>query len=341
MAVTLAEAQVNTQDDVDFTVIDETRRRSWLLDQITFDDVASPGTGGGTLTYGYTRLVTPASAAFRALNTEYDVGKATRQRYTVDLSPLGGKFEVDRVLANLGERRTSEVSFQMSQLIVATRTKFQDEVINGTQSTDSSGTDSDGSKIGFDGLDSSLAGSSTELSEGAVVDWTAATVNSEAEAHTALDTLDEFVDTVDGGVDAIMGNKKSMARLRSIARRAGYYTRSEDALGRTVEMYGNSVLIDLGDGPSGSPIIPVEDRDVDGSGVIEAGEENLTDLYAVRFGMDSFHGVSVANSPLVRTWLPDFSTSDAVKAGEMEMGPVAMVLKRTKSAAVLRNIKVQ
>lgn len=334
MAVTLAEAQVNTQDDVDFTVIDETRRRSWLLDQITFDDVASPGTGGGTLTYGYTRLVTPAPSSFRALNTEYTVGKAARQRYTVDLSPLGGKFEVDRVLATLGERRTSEVSFQMSQLITSVRTRFQDEVINGTQTT-ASGGDKDGAKVGFDGLDSSLAGSSTELSANAIVDWTAATVNSESAAHTALDTLDEFVDTVDGEVQAIMGNKKSMARLRSIARRAGYYTRSEDALGRTVEMYGNSVLIDLGDGPDGTPIIPIETRTVGGTPT-----DNLTDLYAVRFGLDSFHGVSVANSPLVRTWLPDFSTSGAVKPGEMEMGPVAMALKRTKSAAVLRNIQL-
>jgi len=52
MPVTLAEAQVNVQDDVDFNVIDELRRLSWLLDQITIDDSVSPGTAGATLPGG-------------------------------------------------------------------------------------------------------------------------------------------------------------------------------------------------------------------------------------------------------------------------------------------------
>ncbi len=66
----------------------------------------------------------------------------------------------------------------------------------------------------------------------------------------------------------------------------------------------------------------------------------LSDLYAVRFGLDGFHGVSMAGQPLMRQWLPDFSTAGAVKTGEVEMGPVAVVLKRTKAAGVLRHIKV-
>lgn len=67
----------------------------------------------------------------------------------------------------------------------------------------------------------------------------------------------------------------------------------------------------------------------------------LTDLYAVRIGMDGFHGVSAAGSPLVRQWLPDFARAGAVKTGEVELGPVAVALKATKAAAVYRNIKVQ
>lgn len=55
--------------------------------------------------------------------------------------------------------------------------------------------------------------------------------------------------------------------------------------------------------------------------------------------MDSFHGVSKVG-PLLKTWLPDFTTAGAVKTGEVEMvGTVA--LKRSTGAAVLRNIKVQ
>jgi hypothetical protein len=332
MPVTLQEAQVNVQDDVDFSVIDELRRLSWLLDQITFDDVVSPGTAGATLTYGYTRLVQAAGASFRAINSEYTPGKATRDRYTVDLKPLGGSFEVDRVLANLGPAATNEVTFQLSQLVTSVRTRFQDEMING---------DVGSNALGFDGLDSSLAGTSTELVPGGsagYVDWTGATIDNADKAHGALDLLDELVALVVGGAQAIAGNQKGIARVRSIGRRAGYYTRDEDSMGRMIERFGNAVLVDLGEKDNGSPIVPTESREVGSTPTEVTG---LTDLYAIRFGMDAFHAAAVAGSPLVQTWLPDFTTSGAVKKGEAEMGPTAGVLKATKAAAVLRNVKVQ
>jgi len=143
------------------------------------------------------------------------------------------------------------------------------------------------------------------------------------------------------GVKAILGNTDSITRVRSIARRAGTYTETKDELGRTVKRYGDWVLEDIGDREDGaSPIIPIETRDPDGAG----GGGNitgLTDLYAVTFGIDSLHGASKANSPLMRTWLPDFSTAGAVKTGEVQLGPAAIVLKNTRSAAVLRNLKVR
>jgi len=65
----------------------------------------------------------------------------------------------------------------------------------------------------------------------------------------------------------------------------------------------------------------------------------LTDLYAARLSLDGFHAVSLANQDLVKIWLPDFSTSGAVKTGEVEL-VAAVALKATKSAGVFRNIKV-
>ncbi len=44
MPVTLAQAQLNTQDDIDFAVIDNLRRYSWLFDQIVWDDTVSSNT---------------------------------------------------------------------------------------------------------------------------------------------------------------------------------------------------------------------------------------------------------------------------------------------------------
>ena len=339
MAITLSAAQVNAQDDVDFAVIDKYRRSSWLLDQLTFDDCVSPGTGGATLTYGYTRLVNARKGGFRAINAEYTASEATRQRLTTDLKPLGGSFKVDRVIANLGSAATNEVSFQVTELVKGTVNRFVDEVINGDTAVDANG---------FDGLDKALTSSSTEMIPGGTnmyVDWTSATLNTQDKAHDALDILDEFLALVVGGAHAIIGNRKSITRVRSLARRAGYYTREEDALGRVIERYGNAVLIDAGtkvaDGSTTeTDVVPIETRDADGAGS-GTNITGLTDLYAVNFGMDSFHGVSVAGAPLSRTWLPDFTTAGAVKTGECEMGPLTTVLKRTTGAAVLRNVKVQ
>lgn len=342
MPVTLAEAQVNVQDDVDFSVIDQYRRTSWLLDQLTFDDCVNPGGGGATLTYGYTRLVNARLATFRAINEEYTPAKASRQRFTTDLKPLGGSFEVDRVIAGLGQAATNEVAFQMGQLIAGSTNGFVNAIINGDTAVDADG---------FDGLNVALAGSSTEFFGGQdpagneFLDWTAGTINTQDEAHGALDVLDEFLALVVGGADAIIGNRASITRVRSLARRAGYYTRDEDALGRVVERYGNAVLVDAGTtvaegSTTESHIVAIEDRDLDeDAGAGTAAVTNLTDLYAVNFGLDAFHGVSTTG-PLVQSWLPDFTTSGAVKTGEVEMGPVATVLKRTTGAAVLRNIKV-
>ena len=160
----------------------------------------------------------------------------------------------------------------------------------------------------------------------------------------ALDVLDEFLSLLDGTPTLIMGNAKSIAKIRAIVRRAGMYTRDpveglvgQDGRPVVRETYGGIVFVDLGaKAGSNNPIIPIETRDIGGQNV-----SGLTDLYAIRIGLDGFHGVTTVGNQLVRTWLPDFTTSGAVKKGEVEMGPVAVVLKATKAAAVFRNIRVQ
>lgn len=272
----------------------------------------------------------------------------------MQLRPLGGAFNVDRVLSNLGPAATNEIMFQMAQKLTSVRTRFQQELITGDTAVDASG---------FDGLDKALVGQSTEylpLNEGVTtgyVDWSPATVNSQDKAMSAFDALDDFLSrifssqtgsgdvgadgSVPAGVRAILGNTVSISRIKSLARRAAQFTSDRDALGTLVERYGNWVLVDLGDRADGAaPIIPIRSADTDGGG---AGGviTGLTDIYAVSIGLDAFHGAAMAARPLVQTWLPDFSVAGAVKSGEIEMGPVAAVLRNTKAAGVLRNVKVR
>lgn len=333
MVVSLAETKNNAQTDMDLAVIDEFRKESAILDSLVFDDAVSPAAGGGTLVYGYRRLATQANAAFRALGTEYTPGEVTTTHHTVELKPLGGSFQVDRVTARVGAAATGAVALNLAQKIKATRTKFQDEVINGDTAVDANG---------FDGLDKALTGSSTEFRPGEVTDWTDLDTDDRA-AWKALDLFDEFLGLLDGTPTVIVGNKLALARVRAIVRRSGMYVR--DAVeglmgpnGRPIdrESYGGVILADAGEkAGSSSLIIPTEGRTVGGT-----PETGLTDIYAYRVGLDGFHGASMVGGQLVETFLPDFSTAGAVKTGEVEMGPVAIALRATKAAAVFRNIKV-
>ncbi|MDX3063419.1 phage capsid protein [Streptomyces sp. ND04-05B] len=319
MAVTLAQAKLNTQDDVDLMVIDEFRKSSWLLDSLPFDDVVNPAGGGATLTYGYTRLITQPTAGFRAINSEYEKTEVTRQRYTTDLKVLGGAFQIDRVLANMGPAASGEVSLQMSQKIKAANATFSDAVINGDSAVDADS---------FDGLDKALTGSTTELTLGAAdgFDWSA--VNSQVTGIAALKHLRRLYAKLDGAPTALLMNADALAALETIGDFVSQLG-TLDAFGRTITTWRGVPLVDLGaKAGSNDPVIPTD------------ATAGTTDIYAVRIGLDGFHGISTTGGALVRQWLPDFSSAGAVKTGEVEMGPVGVALKATKAAAVLRGVKV-
>lgn len=334
MATSLAEGKLNSQTDLDVAVIDEFRKESAILDSLIFDDAVNPAGGGATLTYGYRRQITQSGAAFRAINSEYTPGEVTTQHYTTELKPLGGSFQVDRVVAKIGPAASGAVSLNLAEKIKATSAKFQDAVINGDTAVEAAG---------FDGLDKALTGSATEFNAGAVADWRDFDTNAGTK-FAALDALDEFLSLLDGTPTVLVGNKKTLARVRAIVRRTGMYVVNPiDGLvgqnGRPInrEEYGGIVFADAGDkAGSSSPIIPIVTRTV-----ATVSTTGLSDLYAYRVGLNGFHGVSTVGGQLVQTWLPDFTTSGAVKTGEVEMGPVSVALKATKAAAVFRNIRVQ
>ena len=313
MAVTLAQAKLNVQDDLQMGIIDEFAKSSFILNNIPFDDCVSPTGGGATLTYGYTRLITQPTAAFRAVNTEYTPGEVQRQRFTTDLKVFGGSYEIDRIIAGMGGI-VSEVALQSAQKVKAASALFSDTIINGNSSTDENC---------FDGLEVALTGSDTEVEAGIDLS-TSALVDSNYMAF--LDVLDEFIMGLDGTPSALMGNTKMIAKLRAIARRAGMYQTTKNDFGQQVEWYGNVPFVDLGaKAGSNDPIVKTEGGN--------------TSLYAVRFGIDGFHAISMAGHAPVKIWLPDFSTAGAVKKGEVEM-VAGCALKATKAAGVLRNIKV-
>lgn len=330
MPITLAQAAVNTAADLDFAVVDDFRRNSWLFDNLTWDDTVTPGTTGASLTYSYVRKLTGQTAEPRAINSETTPTAATRQAYSVNLKPISSAFEVDRVLANLGPASSNEVAFQMREAMVAVRERTVREMLYGDDSVNTAT---------FDGLSVALVGASTELTTS--TNWT--TVATQVAALQELDKLDAWLSNIvpsvmgsgtpgaPGGVPpgtrAILGNTRSMTRLKNLLRWASLGVVSKDNFDQDVISYRGYVLVDIGDRADGaSSIIPTT--------------SNVTEIFAVSLGVDAVHMASVNGAPPIRAWLPDFTTSGAVKKGEVELGPTAFVLKSTKSAGVYRNITV-
>lgn len=319
MAVTLAQARLNVQDDLQAGIIDEFAKSSFILNNIPFADVVSPTGGGATLTYAYTRQITQPTAAFRKVNAEYTPSEVQKQRYTTDLKVFGGSFEIDRIIAGMGGI-VDEVTWQANQKVKAASALFSDTIINGNTSTDADV---------FDGLDVALTGSATEINaSGTAIDLsTSANVTTNYTAF--LDQLDEFLGELDGTPDVLLVNAKMAAKLRAVARRASMYQTTKDNYGRQVEYYGSIPFVDVGSkAGSNDPIIAT------------GSSNGETSIYAVRFGMDAFHAISMAGQPPVKIWLPNFDSAGAVKKGEVEM-VAGCALKTTKSCGVLRKIKVQ
>lgn len=318
MPVTLAQAKLNVQDDLQIGVIDEFQKSSFLFDHIIFDDCVSPTGGGGTMTYSYNRLKTQPTADFRAINTEYIPKEVEKEQFHADLKVFGGSYEIDRVIADMGGV-VDEVTFQIQQKAKAAAALFNDTVINGDSAVNTNA---------FDGLDKAVTGSSTELIPGAAIDLsTSAAVDANWKAF--LDVLDEFLMGLDGVPSFIGGNTKLIAKLRAIARRAGMYQTTKDDFGRQVESYGAIPLVDFGAKPgTNKPVVATDQA---------TGE---TAMYIARLSLDGFHAISPRGKAPVRTWLPDFNTAGAVKKGEVEM-VAAVALKATKAAGAMRKIKVQ
>ena len=316
MAVTLAQAKLNTQDDLTAGIIDEFAKNSYIMRNIPFHDCVSPTGGGATLTYSYTRQITQPTAAFRKINAEYTPQEVEKQRYSTDLKVFGGSFAIDRVIANMGGI-VDEVTWQMQQKVKGAAALFNDTVINGDSAQDVDV---------FDGLDVALTGGSTEQTVNIDLS-SSANVTSNYVAF--LDALDDFLLGLDRTPNALLMNGKALAKMKAVARRAGMYQTSKDDWGRQVEMYGSIPMVDLGAKMgSNDPVVSTD------------GSTGKTSIYAVSFGMDAFHAISMAGQPLVKTWMPDYSTEGAVKKGEVEM-IAGVALKTTKSCGVLRGVKIQ
>ena len=324
MPITLEEAKVGMADRVDQSVVDTFQRSSLLLDKLTFDNAISPGTGGSTLTYGYTQLKTPATAGVRAINAEYTANEAKREKKTAAAVIMGGAFQVDRVLQNTSGA-VDELAFQLEQKIKAVANEFHYLVINGKTAGTAGAGKPDGT---FDGLAKMLTGTSNEIASEVDVS-TADLMTKNAQAF--LDEVDYLLSQVDGP-NMLMMNGKMLTKFRGIARRAGYYERTKDDAGRYIETYNRLPNEHLRKHYNGTASV-----DAVADTAATASALGKSDIYAVSMGLDGFHGISPTGTGVVQSYMPDMAQPGAVKTGEVEL-VAGVVLKNTLKAGVLKGI---
>lgn len=319
MPITFAQAQQLSQPKLTKKVIDQFRT-SALIDALPFDNTVKPA-GGNSLDYVYNRVTTFPGAASRVLNADYTASEAVTTAIPSRLAIFGGSFQLDRALI-LGEHEVADhVQFQVEQKVKATIAQFHNMFINGAQ-----GAPVIANSWEFDGLDVLLTNSAQEVTPVAPIALVTS-ANISANWQEFLDQLRALEAVMDGAPTAYLMNQAMYAKFQSVMDRAGINLASKENYGRNVSVWGDSLVMALGNVPgNANPIIATT-----GAGI--------TSIYAVRLGMDGVHGVSLAGGKLADVYLPNMQDASAVKTGAVEM-IAGLAYTSTQSAAVLRNIDI-
>lgn len=325
MAVmTLEEIKKGMSDKVFGQIVDIFLRNSEILQKLPFDDCVSAVGGGSTMKYKYMRKVLPAVAQFRKLNGVYTPSMATKQEHEASLAILGGEVQLDRVL-NKVAGKWDNLAYQVEEHIKAVVSLFHYTMINGDAVT-TAATDAPQ----FEGLDSMLAGTTTEYNAAGTIDLSNIT-NLKANADEFYEALSLLIKATEA--DAVLTNTETITKIQTVARILGYKTESEEAFGRRVVKMDGTQFMDLGNHYTIADGVAVPNRVV---GI----NEGLTDIYAIKFDKnDGFHGISLTGTAVIDQYMPDFNKPGVMKQAEVEM-IAATVLKNTQHAGVLRNIKI-
>lgn len=315
MAITLSDIKIGRADKYDRMVIDTFMRKSAILAAMPFDNCISPS-GGSTLTYGYIRLKTSPAAEGRAINSDYTAAPATKEAVTTDLQIMGGKYEIDRVLADAAP---DEIAFQTEEKIQATVNRYHWLFVNGDKNNPTE----------FDGLAKIVDGSVTDF-DGSGIDLS--TMNT-ANALKITEALDTAILAMKERPTYILANSKAIVKIQSAAKQLGYLTQAEDAFGKQVRAYDGIPMIDLGRYynetlGSDTEIIGIDDA------------SGKTDIYLVALSMSGAHGITLKGDKAITSRLPNFSEAGAVKSGDVEF-VAGLAVKNTRAIARIKDVQVQ
>lgn len=259
MAVTLAQAAVLSENDLQRGVIETFVQASPVLDRIPLLTIQGNA-------YSYNKEATLPGVAFRSVNEAYVESTGTVNQDTESLVILGGDADVDRFIVQTRGNLNDQRAVQTAMKVKAAAYKYQDAFFNGDVAVDPKG---------FDGLKKRLTGAQ-------VLDADTNGLGPVAGGHDFLDALDAAIAAVpgvNGSNGAIYANSAVLGRITSSLRRLGGadFIR-EELTGKRVLTYNGIPILDPGQTAAGASILPATE--------VQGTASDASSLYVVKFGQD-------------------------------------------------------
>jgi hypothetical protein len=256
MALTLAEAALLSEDDLQRGVIETFVQNSPVLDRIPLMGIEGNA-------YAYNEEATLPGVAFRSVNEAYVESTGTVNQKSETLVILGGDADVDRFIVQTRGNLNDQRAVQTAMKVKAASYKFQDTFFNGDVAVDPKS---------FDGLKKRLTGAQ-------VLDADTNGMGPVAGGHDFFDALDALIASVNGDVAALYANKSIIAKVMSSARRLGGAEMITETLTqKRIATYNGIPLLDPGSTAAGADILPQTET--------QGTATNASSIYAVRFGED-------------------------------------------------------
>lgn len=235
---TLSNAKSLTQDMLQRGVIETMEKTSGVLARLPFIEIVGSG-------YAYNIMEELPAVHYRAVNAGYQNTPAEVSQTVESLVIIGGDADVDQFLAKTHSNINDIRALQTEAKAKSVARTFEKDFFVGQ-----------GTSNALKGLDKRL---------------TDAEAGTEIKATLSLDALNELLDAVVDGADALFMSKKMRREVMKLLQANGHYIENgTDAFGRMVQYYG------------GVEIVAVDDS------LIPADK-----IYAVKFGTDSYvHGLS-------------------------------------------------
>ncbi|MBK7363023.1 MAG: hypothetical protein IPJ01_12065 [Micavibrio sp.] len=282
-----------------------------------------------SLRYEWALQKTLAASGFRALNGNYAATNSTYDRGKIDLKPLGGRFELDRLLVDIPDFNRER--FYETELRARARSAsmaFKRAMVKGNRANPAE----------FDGLQ-------TWFEEGIVttqVDMSAAgTTFTALGGQGTLDKMHEFINACIVIPDLILANRTIIANLTALS--------VATAANSAFATYFQMSKMDIGNGRSvsvgsfyGIPVIAL-DTDENGAEVLAFDEispdgtsnTDCASMYAICLGENYFVGLQqVMSGPRVF----EYTTSEGHKAVAVDW-PAAIAIEHPRAVARLRGIR--